>query len=944
LTADRWRQVRDVFERVLNGDPSSRTQILAEVCADDFALRGEVESLLAAHDEATGFLTHSITSIASGRPRFYAEPLIGRTVRQYRIDSVLGTGGMGIVYRAFDTHLDRYVALKVLPPERMSDASREALVREAKAASALNDPNIVTIHDTGSEGEIHFIVMELVGGKTLAALTGGGCGLPAREAVDYAIQIAGALASAHAAGIVHRDIKPRNIMVTSSETGGRPGLVKVLDFGLGTRGEPADAPEAILGTLPYMSPEQAEGRPVDARSDLFSFGCTFYEMMTGRRAFPGATAFEILTRVRQVALPDLGPEIPRSCRTVIRACLQKDPARRIQTARDLAGKLRSIEQHLAGNYQWWRVAAIVILPLLAVIAFLALRSRDRIPGRDEWVQLTRLPDSAAQPALSPDGRQVAFIRGPSTFAGTGQIYVKTLPDGEARQLTHDPTQKMSPVFSPDGSEIAYSTADHENHWDTWILPTSGGEPHRWLQNASGLVWFGNHNLLFSEIKNGDVHMGIVRSDEARREERDVYLPANERAMVHRSYPSPDGRWILLVEMDARADWLPCRLVPMDGHSRGRFVGPPGAGCTFAAWSPDGKWMYLSAAAGGTFHTWRQRFPDGRPEQITAGPTEEEGISIAADGHSFITAVAVREGSIWVHDAQGERQISTEGYGYDPKFTPDGKKLCFRTLKGNSFTNDAAPSELQILDLDSGHKDSLLPFPVAGRYGFAYDISPDGRQIVAEAPDREGKPRLWLAPLDRGSSPQQIHGIEGSQPMFLKNGDIVFTYRDTHGARYLYRIRQDGAAARKLLDEPALMRGTLTPDGEWLPVRIIRPTGYVNMLCSLEDRPPIPVSPAGALDFYMTWSRDGSRVFLSISGTMFFEVGRTYAVPLPANQLLPPIPARGLQSEAEVAALPGVERIDAFGVEPGPDPGAHAFSRETRFRNLYRIPIPSGRWF
>ena len=192
----------------------------------------------------------------------------------------------------------------------------------------------------------------------------------------------------------------------------------------------------------------------------------------------------------------------------------------------------------------------------------------------------------------------------------------------------------------------------------WTVPVLGGEPQPWLRNASGLVWTGPGRILFSEMKKNP-HMGIVTAEESRIDQRDVYVPAHGRGMAHRSYLSPDGsrclwwKWIT-ISSGCRAAWL-----PMDG-SPGRQVGPSGGGCTFAAWSPDGKWMYFTSNAGGTNHIWRQRFPDGQPEQITSGPTEEEGIAMAPDGRSFVTAVAVQNVSAWLHDPNGERQILLEG--------------------------------------------------------------------------------------------------------------------------------------------------------------------------------------------------------------------------------------------------------------------------------------------
>jgi Tol biopolymer transport system component len=178
---------------------------------------------------------------------------------------------------------------------------------------------------------------------------------------------------------------------------------------------------------------------------------------------------------------------------------------------------------------------------------------------------------------------------------------------------------------------------------------------------------------FSEIKMG-VHMGIVAAEENRLGAHDVYLPSDEPAMAHRSYLSPDGKWVLLAEMDQDHLRLPCRLVPMDGSSPGRQVGPVAGRCMSGAWSHDGKWMYFASNPGGVHHIWRQRFSGGQAEQITSGPTEEEGIAISADGRSLVTSVALQNTSLWIHDAKGERQISLEGNGNNPKFTPDGKEL------------------------------------------------------------------------------------------------------------------------------------------------------------------------------------------------------------------------------------------------------------------------------
>src|SRR6266496_733299 len=200
---------------------------------------------------------------------------------------------------------------------------------------------------------------------------------------------------------------------------------------------------------------------------------------------------------------------------------------------------------------------------------------------------------------------------------------------------------MSPVFSPEGTRIAYTATP----WDTWIVPVLGGKPRLWLPNASGLTWTDSGRVLFSEIKR-DIHMAIVTAAESRSEARDIYVPPSQVGMAHRSYLSPDHKSVLLAEMDATR-WLPCRLLPFDGSSPGKPAGPPGNLCTSAAWSPDGKWMYFSADAGKGFHVWRQRFPEGMPEQITSGATQEEGIAMAPDGSSFVTSVGTVQSTIWI---------------------------------------------------------------------------------------------------------------------------------------------------------------------------------------------------------------------------------------------------------------------------------------------------------
>lgn len=600
---------------------------------------------------------------------------------------------------------------------------------------------------------------------------------------------------------------------------------------------------------------------------------------------------------------------------------QSELANEMPTDRRLSA---SIVASVGGNVRprrWPILVAIAAVTLLAIGAVLRWNRSTRVPDRSEWVQLTKFPDSVSEPALSPDGRMLTFIRGYEF----GQVYIKMLPDGEPVQLARDNALKTGPTFSPDGSRVAYTTLDPRQFtWDTWVVPTLGGEPQLMLRNASGLVWTGPRQVLFSEIKT-TIHMGIVAAEESRIGERDVYLPQEEPAMAHRSYLSPDGKWVLLVEMDQDHLWLPCRLVPMDGGTPGRHVGPLGGGCTAAAWSRDGRWMYFTANPGGVNHIWRQRFPDGEPEQFTSGPTEEEGIAMAPDGRSFITAVALKNTAIWVHDATGERQISLEGNGSKPRFTPDGKKLFYLivTEARNEMAWYRNPGELRIADLASGRSEPVVRgFPVLD-----YDVSADGQHVVMSTTDREGKSRLWMARLDRGSPPVQIPNVEGGFPKFGPDGDILFRRVDSTST-FVYRVHPDGSGVRKALKDPVFLLNDVSPDGRWVSTWAPIPGKGTPAIQAfpLDGGSPIQIGDSWRL---LNWSLDGRSVLLA----------GWYSVPLAAGESLPPIPKGGFHSDEEIARLPGARRVDAEWVVPGPSAGVYAFYRSTVQRNLYRIPIP-----
>ena len=339
------RQIEELYLKASALAREQRAEFLNEACAGDGNLRREVESLLALEKAAEAFMEapafrKQMASLAEGWDEL-STALAGRTLGRYQVQEKIGAGGMGIVYRARDTRLGRTVALKMLPPDLTADPERRnRFVREAKAASALNHPNIITIFDIDRADGVDFIAMEYIAGRTLQEIMARR-ELKAPDVLSYATQIVQALVAAHAAGIIHRDIKPANIMITGSSAG--PSQVKLLDFGLAKLSEPTPSDEtisgattkgSIIGTAAYMSPEQAEGKTIDARSDIFSFGCVLYEMLSGRRAFRGESNLAVLTAVLRET-PEPLPGISANLQNIVSRCLQKDPDLRYQSAFDL---------------------------------------------------------------------------------------------------------------------------------------------------------------------------------------------------------------------------------------------------------------------------------------------------------------------------------------------------------------------------------------------------------------------------------------------------------------------------------------------------------------------------------------------------------------------------------------------------------------------------------
>jgi Tol biopolymer transport system component/predicted Ser/Thr protein kinase len=888
---------------------------------------------------------------------------IGKTVSHYRIVERLGVGGMGVVYRAEDTRLKRAVALKFLPEELARDAGAlERFKREAQAASAINHPHICTVYDVGDEQGEAFIAMECLEGQTLKERIESGK-VTRTQLVKWGIQIADALAAAHAKGIVHRDVKPANIFITERED------AKILDFGLVKQTPGAGAgvsslptvtnewalttPGYAIGTMAYMSPEQARGEELDSRTDLFSFGAVLYEMATGKGAFRGNTAAMIHDAIlnrEPTELSGTSPVMSDGLGHILKKALEKDRRLRYQSAAELrtdlerlkrdtesgvvakaSGRASAAGEEKKHNWIWVGVAAGLALAAVVGTMFYLRSVVSRKVETGKWEQLTFFTDSAVYPTLSPDGRMLAYLRGAGTFMGPGDVYVQMLPTGEPVQLTHDGKTKLNPMFSPDGAKIAYSTVDP---WDILEIGTLGGEPRLMLKNASSLSWIdGGKRLLFSEMKSGSgLHMGLVTTDEGRGQSHEVYLPVGERSMAHHSYLSPDGKWVLVVLMNSQGKLTQCRVVPFDGSGKEELVGPAGVACTTGAWSPDGKWMYLSAAKDGAFHIWRQRFPDGELEQLTSGPTEEEGIAMAADGKSLITSVGTMDVSIWIHDKQGERQISSEGDASTTTFSKDGTKLYYLKRSGRD-----PKSELWRMDLKSGGNELLLPGYGVETEGDVknYSLSKDEKRVAFAMRDENGISHVWIAPTDHRGSPRKLDSTENEDsPRWLPNGDVI--YRVARGGKnYVYERNADGGEGKQVLAESILELPSVSPDGKWVVVAVSdnEDPEHPYRIAAYPVEGGGPRVPLCKTICRVSWDESGAHLVLNMFDG---NRGHTFFLATEKGVGLPKM-ADGVGSAEDAKALAKSDGVAEF-VESAMTPEEYSFTRVRVRRNLYRVDV------
>jgi len=810
MTAERWQRIVALYEGVISHPPASRSKILDEACAGDDELRREVESMLRAREEAGNFLSPDHLKL---HIRELSEPDVapGRTFGRYYIQSIIGAGGMGEVYLARDTELDRQVALKVLPAQFTRDEERVARFRrEARAASALSHPNIVTIYDIGETGETRYIAAEFVEGMTLRDRLALG---PTKleEALGIAIQCARALDAAHQAGIVHRDIKPENIMVR------RDGVVKLVDFGLARSREAgpeflnATKTGEVFGTPRYMSPEQAHGQKLDARTDIFSLGAVLYEMVMGRPAFPGTTAAEVFAALLGSAP---GPAegsvlmVPDAVNAILSRALEKDREARYQTIRELEQDLQDFNQHrtaggspivsrkrVPARIGWMRTRGVRPAELAAVPALVVClgllwvlwpKARESPPGARaresppdarafSIVPVTSLSGLTDYGSFSPDGREIAFSR----IGGKPQrnIYIEKIGASEPVQLTFGREDDREPVWSPDGRYIAFCRliADQTPfaRFAVYVMSAARGGERRITEGSEGVSWSPDGRDL--AVAGPPDARGIFR----------VSLQTGERTQLTRSGPyldnfpvfSPDGQWIAFART-------------LTGFAREIFIVPSGGGTprqlTFdghfthgEAWTADSKEIVFSSGrdkggSSGVESLWRIPITGGVPRRL----------SVTLQG-GFYPAIS----------RQGNQLLFTESFQNTNIYASDGA----------GFAGRFAPGRF-------GAPRGLILSP---RRDDSASISPsDGR--IAFVSMRTGNEEVWVC--DRNCErPRQLTAFEGppvGTPQWSPEGRSIAFDSVAAGNADIYVINADGGAPRRLTTGPfSNFMPSWSPDGK-----------------------------------------------------------------------------------------------------------------------------------
>jgi serine/threonine protein kinase/Tol biopolymer transport system component len=882
MEAERWRRIEALCQAALEQPPEKRAVFLTQACSDDAQLRAEVQALL--DQPADSFLESAPLSAIKTLNA-------GAKLGNFEIVELLGRGGMGEVYRARDSRLKRDVAIKVLPAALAHDPDRIArFEREARAASALNHPNIVAVHDIGCDNGIYWIASELVRGETLRRAIAAGPLLPPK-AIEIAIQVAAGLAAAHEAGLVHRDLKPDNIMVT------RGGQVKILDFGLVRRahGGPGNTTltdtGVTLGTAGYMAPEQVRGEAVDQRADLFSFGVVLYEMLSGQRAFAGGSSVEVMNAILKDEPPELPASVPPALNRIVRRCLEKEPARRFQSAADLAFALQPSSPSLPPvaaprrrtGLKWAALAAACIAVLDAAWFWL---SRPLPPPRvTGTVQITDGRGNGAP--LLTDGTRLLF----NLSDEPRQVSVK---GGQPVPLSLPMPNATLADVSPDGTEfLMYRRLDSEGalssavsfkleRLEFWVAPLLGGSPRRlgdliathrdwmtsgtgfptprrygwWVKQQSAAAWSPDGQQL---VYARDMELHLARSDGT--EVRKLATVTGYPFFVRWS---PDGQRLRLSVSSAWDTAASLWEVSVDNGRMSPVLpgwDPSWYNCC-GSWTADGKYFVFQSRS----NVWALREKAGflrraaqQPVQLTTGPMAAYWPLPSRDGKRLFIAGYLARNEFLRYDPQS-RQFVPELAGVSGdqlEYSRDGKWVAYVTIPGGLLVKAAA---------DGSQRLQLTSSPLAAEMPH---WSPDGKQIAFHG-GTPGKPaRIYVVSSDGGAVRQVTNGESEKygdwDPSWSPDGaSLAFggPDRDAGGAESIHVVDLKTNHVSALPGAEGMWSPRWSTDGRFIAGLSRYPVNKL-MLYDFQTRKQTLLS--GLSSGCPTWSRDGAFLFFAGPG-------------------------------------------------------------------------------
>ncbi len=796
MTPQRWAEISELYAAVLDVEADARDAVLAARCEQDPDLRREVESLLSQQADAS-VVSRLVSTLVPGRAT-------GARLGAYRLEALIGEGGMGEVYRAHDEALARDAAIKILPAAFAADPNRRArFEREARVLASLNHPNIAAIHGVVEGDGRRGLVLELVDGETLAERLKRPPRLTMPEIVAIARQLVEALDAAHGRGIVHRDFKPANITITPE------GQVKVLDFGLAKAIEkddapfgsvPADMPASqqtgegvVVGTVCYMSPEQARGLPVDRRTDIWAFGCVLYEMLTGAQPFRGDTMSDVVVAILERdpdwdALPHAPPQLLR----LVRRCLEKDTRARLRDIGDAFGDPGGeAAASLAQDVQLpavdrrsprvaWSVAALLAATIVGGVAWLSTRREDVTPVFKSAIRLTRGPALEFGPAISPDGKWVAYL---SNERGPTDIWVRYVSGGDATNLTADSGLQMPTridigglAISPDGTRIAFDAGSRpgtpSNLFDAWTIPAPlGGTATKLVERGRALRWSPDGRRIVYVRAGASAGDALFVADADGTNERPVVAARG----MHMHWPSwsPDGRSLYFIQTPQTSNAEPVEIhrVSADGGPVETVVATARR-AIFPIPTNDGRGLLYAAnpftAELGLW--WKPLRADATPRQVTSGVGEYQDLAVSAGtGDAVASIVELRQSIVAIdtdpHAGGASREITDGSSGdLDPVLSPQNDRLVFSSIRsGNRQLWSAEPDGQRPRRLTTG--DSLDEQAT---------ISPDGRR-TAFVSDRGGRRGLWVMNADGGVPRLLVHALVVDVPSWSPDGqELVYT--------------------------------------------------------------------------------------------------------------------------------------------------------------------------